>query len=42
MNFESVLVKWMNLQPVIQNEISQREKKKVYINADMWSLEKWH
>ena len=28
MNCVSVLVKWMNLQPVIQNEISQREKKK--------------
>ena len=25
-NFESVVVKWMNLEPVIQNEISQKEK----------------
>ena len=26
--FESVLVRWMNLQPVVQSEISQKEKNK--------------
>ena len=26
--FESILMKWMNLKPVIQNEVSQKEKKK--------------
>ena len=26
--FESVLVRWMNLEPVIQNEVSQKEKNK--------------
>ena len=25
---ESVVVKWMNLEPVVQNEISQKEKNK--------------
>ena len=25
--FESVLVRWMNLEPVIQSEASQKEKK---------------
>ena len=27
--FESVLMRWMNLEPVIQNEVSQKEKKKI-------------
>ena len=26
--FESVLVRWMNLEPVIQNEVSHKEKNK--------------
>ena len=26
--FESVLMKWMNLEPIIQNEVSQKEKDK--------------
>jgi len=25
--FESVLVKWMNLEPIIQSEVNQKEKK---------------
>ena len=24
--FESVLMKWMNLEPIIQNEVSQKDK----------------
>ena len=26
-NFESVLTKWMNVEPIIQSEISQKEKR---------------
>ena len=26
--FESVLMKWMNLEPIIQSELSQKEKDK--------------
>ena len=26
--FESVLMRWMNLEPIIQNEVSQKEKDK--------------
>ena len=33
---------WMDLESVIQSEISQKEKKKSYINAYMWNLEKWY
>ena len=29
--FKSVLVRWMNLQPVIQSEVSQKENNKYYI-----------
>ena len=27
--FELVLVRWMNLEPIIQSEVSQKEKKKI-------------
>ena len=29
--FESVLIKWMNLEPIIQSEVSQKEKDKYHI-----------
>ena len=29
--FESVLMKWMNLEPIIQSEVSQKEKEKDHI-----------
>ena len=32
----------MNLEPVIQSEISQKEKNKYHINAYIWNLEKWY
>ena len=31
--FESVPVRWMNLEPVTQSEVSQREKQISYINT---------
>ena len=49
--FESVVVRQMNLEPIIiiQSEISQIEKNKYmikkqisYINAYTWNLEKWY
>ena len=38
--FESVLMRWMNLEPVIQSGVSQKEKQLLYINAYIRSLEK--
>ena len=35
----SVELRWMNLEPVIQSELSQKEKNK-YINVYIWKLEK--
>ena len=29
--FESVLMRWMNLEPIIQSEVSQKEKNKYQI-----------
>ena len=29
--FKTVVVRWMNLEPVIQNEVSQKEKNKYHI-----------
>ena len=31
--FESVLMKWMNLEPIIQSEVNQKEKNKYCIFA---------
>ena len=40
--FESVLVRWINLELVIQSEVkSEREKQILYINAYIQNLEKW-
>ena len=38
--FESVLMRWMNLEPIIRSEVSQKEKKHICINAYMWNLER--
>ena len=31
--FQSVLTRWMNLEPIIQSEVSQKEKDKCHSNA---------
>ena len=36
--FEPVLMRWMNLEPIIQSELSQR-KTNIIINACRWNLE---
>ena len=33
---------WMDLESVIQSEVSQKEKNKYRISAYMWNLEKWY
>ena len=41
--FEPVVVKWMNLEPVTQSEGSQKRKKQIpYIITYIWNLEKWY
>ena len=36
--FDSVLVKWMNLEPIIQNEVGQKEKEKYHILMHMYEI----
>ena len=39
---ESVLMRWMKLEPSIQSEVSQKEKHQIqYTNAYIWNLERW-
>ena len=40
--FESVLTRWMNLEPIIQSEVkSERKRQILYINTYTWNLERW-
>ena len=40
--FESVLMRWMKLEPIIHSEVSQKEKTPIqYTNAYIWNLERW-
>ena len=39
--FESVLMRWMKLDPIIQSEVSQRKTRIQYTNAYIWNLERW-
>ena len=36
--FESVLMRWMNLEPVIQSEVSQKEKDKYHILTHTYGI----
>ena len=38
--FESVLMRWRKLEPIIQSKVSQKEKQSSYTNACMWNLER--
>jgi len=36
--FESILMRWMNLEPVLQSEVSQKEKNKYFILTHMYGI----
>ena len=38
--FESVLLRWMNLELIIQSEVSQKEKDKYYILMHIYGIQK--
>ena len=38
--FESVLMRWTKLEPIIQSEVSQKEKYKY--GTYIWNLKRWH
>ena len=35
-------MRWTNLEPIIQSEVSQKEKDKYHILTYIWNLERWH
>ena len=37
--FESVLMRWMKMEPIIESDLSKKEKHQ-YINAYIWNLER--
>ena len=39
---ESVLMRLMNLEPVIQGELNQKGKSNYCILSHIWNLEKWY
>ena len=36
--FESVLMRWVNLEPIIQSEVSQKEKEKYRVLAHIYRI----
>ena len=38
--FESVLMRWMNLEPITQSEVSQKEKDKHHILTHIYTISK--
>ena len=36
--FESVLMRWMNLEPIIQSEVSQKEKEKYLLLMHIYRI----
>ena len=40
---ESVLMRWMNLEPIVQSEVTQKEKREIlYSNTCIQNLGKWY
>ena len=40
--FESVLMRWMKMEPATQSEVQSERKASIqYINAYIWNLERW-
>ena len=37
--FESILMRWTKLEPIIQSKVSQKEKYKYYIRTYIWNLD---
>ena len=40
--FESVGLRWINLEPVIQGEARQKVKHNYILTIHIWNLEKWY
>ena len=40
--FTSVLMRWINLEPIVQGEVSQNETNILIINTYTWNLKRWY
>ena len=40
--FKSVLMRWMNLEPILQSKVCQKEKDKYHTLTYIRNLEEWH
>ena len=40
--FESMLMRWINQEPIVELSKSEREEQISYINAYIWNLERWY
>ena len=41
--FDSILIRQMNLEVIMQSEVSQKEKNQIcHINTDTWDVERWY
>ena len=38
--FESVLMRWMNLEPILQSKVSKKEKNKYHILTHIYGIQK--
>ena len=38
--FESVLMRWINLEPIIQSEVRQKDKNKYHISRHIYGIQK--
>ena len=36
--FDSALIRWMNLEPTVQSEVSQKEKDKYYVLMQIYGI----
>ena len=40
--FESVLMRWIKLEPIIQSKVKSERKTSIqYVKAFLWNLERW-
>ena len=39
--FESILMRWIKLEPIIQSEVSQEKNTVQYTKAYTWNLKRW-
>ena len=40
--FESVLMRWVDLESIIQSEVNKKEEDKYHILTYIWNLERWY